>query len=206
MGSENGGAARTIRNCPLIRESRVAAEYELQAVGCPMRWEQLASTASPSIRHCSACAQDVYWCRTDEETLDHALRGHCIAREMPPAHCPGGTGEVRFVGMVSVAAIEVPPAPPPPSHTPDAYVAARAREHAIDEAIAVVRSRLRCPRCHFPVIPWRSACKLCGEPVTPLADDVAWAPAPPWEETATPDPGDAPNSHTPCEGQKEIST
>src|SRR5436305_13940628 len=66
---------RTIRNCPLPVFRQV----------CPREWEQLALTEDASVRHCAQCNQDVYLCSTDDETLNHARAGHCIARLIPDA-------------------------------------------------------------------------------------------------------------------------
>ena len=55
---------RTIRNCETV--------FRFQ---CPKLWEQLALTESPGVRHCSACDRNVYFCVTDEETIEHAKAG-----------------------------------------------------------------------------------------------------------------------------------
>ena len=49
---------------------------------CPMLWRELAPTASADVRHCAACDRDVFLCTTDEEAVEHAKVGHCIAREV----------------------------------------------------------------------------------------------------------------------------
>jgi hypothetical protein len=63
---------RTIRNCSFTWK-----------VQCPKEWVELDATLSESVRHCQECERDVYYCATDDETLDHARLGHCIARAQP---------------------------------------------------------------------------------------------------------------------------
>ena len=46
---------------------------------CPKKWEHLDITRDPAVRHCSACDQRVYLCRTEEETRLHAKARHCVA-------------------------------------------------------------------------------------------------------------------------------
>jgi len=55
-------------NCP--------AAFEFQ---CPREWKMLARTDDPAVRHCSACAKDVYLCRTPQEFVERGSKGHCVA-------------------------------------------------------------------------------------------------------------------------------
>src|ERR1700735_1278147 len=62
----------TIRNCE--------STFRFQR---PELWSELSETAAPDVRHCALCNCDVFFCKTDEETITHAKVGHCIARELP---------------------------------------------------------------------------------------------------------------------------
>ena len=62
----------TIRNC----ESTFLFQ-------CPKNWSELSPTASAGVRHCNVFDRNVFFCKTDEETTEHAKAGHCIARELP---------------------------------------------------------------------------------------------------------------------------
>ena len=78
----------TIRNC--------AASFRFQ---CPKLWEKLSPTESPTVRHCSCCDRDVHYCTTDEQTIEHAKAGHCIAREIPELAVNGpAEGDLLVIG------------------------------------------------------------------------------------------------------------
>ena len=62
----------TIRNCDRV--------FRFQ---CPQLWTDLSATETADIRHCAVCDREVFFCTTDEETIEHAKAGHCIARELP---------------------------------------------------------------------------------------------------------------------------
>jgi hypothetical protein len=46
---------------------------------CPMRWEKLDPSPNDDVRHCQACDQDVYRCRTPADFVTHGELGHCVA-------------------------------------------------------------------------------------------------------------------------------
>ncbi len=46
---------------------------------CPVRWEQLESTADEAVRACETCWRRVFLCRTDAEARYHTMEGHCVA-------------------------------------------------------------------------------------------------------------------------------
>ena len=139
IASKTMKTEQTIRNC----------ERTFRKV-CPRSWDELAATNIPAVRHCPHCERDVYFCTSDEETIDHALAGHCIAREIPT------TDElpVVFLGMPAN----------PPKVTPEQTKAHEwyARENAIDDSIKNVDSSRACPKCNFPAPPWRTTCRVCN--------------------------------------------
>ncbi|MCI0463238.1 MAG: TIGR02996 domain-containing protein [Gemmataceae bacterium] len=59
------------------------------AFKCPQRWNNLQLTDDESIRHCSQCDQDVYYCHTTAEARQHAASGHCVAVDMRATRLPG---------------------------------------------------------------------------------------------------------------------
>lgn len=129
----------TIRNCDKI--------FRFQ---CPKLWDELSPTESAKVRHCSTCNLDVHFCKTDEETIEHARAGHCIAREIPAlSECA-----TVFIGQ-----------PREDSVPTSAQVEAsgwRNRESAIDDSIHNADSVRACPACGYPAPVWRVACRVCG--------------------------------------------
>lgn len=132
----------TVRNCPV--------EFRFL---CSQRWEDLAATDRPEIRHCDRCDQDVVFCTTDEETIAHARAGHCIARECPDA----SELPVVHLGRPATARpLEVTPSQAEASRR-------RSREGGIDDAIRNAgRSPRCCPECSYPAPAWRTTCRVCG--------------------------------------------
>jgi hypothetical protein len=132
---------RTIRKCPIRMK-----------FACPRTWQGLQPTAEPDVRHCAQCNQDVYFCRTDEETLRHARAGHCIAREEPgPEEC----------GYIVVGVSEEPS-----TTTPEQELATQwfRRERGIAYVINhdPFEGERDCPRCHYPMPGFRETCFVCG--------------------------------------------
>jgi hypothetical protein len=132
---------RTIRNCTVRIDTP-----------CPRRWDDLQATDSPGVRHCHVCAQDVFFCSSPEETIEHASAGRCIAREEPHrSELPGlVVGRPRVVPVVT----------PEQEH---ARAWAR-RERGINR---LLRGRLdsasrRCRDCGYPVPVFRKSCYVCG--------------------------------------------
>ncbi len=60
--------APTIQNC--------GWEFKFQ---CPQKWRALEATADPKIRFCEVCSKEVHRCFSDDEVIEHAALGHCIA-------------------------------------------------------------------------------------------------------------------------------
>lgn len=130
----------TVRNCP------VAFRFQ-----CPKLWDQLATTDRPGVRHCDRCASDVFFCRTDAETIAHAKAGHCVAREAPDgSELPG-----IFVGQPAEVTEKTP-------SQADALRWAY-RESGIDDSLDnVTRSARSCPQCSYPAPAWRMTCRVCS--------------------------------------------
>lgn len=134
----------TIRNCP--------AEFRDR---CSKKWDDLQPTPDPDVRNCTQCGLAVYFCKTDQETIDHARAGHCIARlmpdssELPPKISAFGRTDKIF---------EAPKASP-------SQLEAQAwamRENGINDFIQDAPQAVRsCPVCRFPVLGWRKRCHVC---------------------------------------------
>lgn len=130
----------TIRNCATV--------FRLQ---CPRLWNELAETPIAEIRHCEVYQQDVYFCFTDSETIEHARAGHCIAREFPD-----GSELPRIV-------LGRPKYPVEPTPSQEAAQQVANREHAIDDSIRNARDANRCcPECGYPAPDWRVKCRICN--------------------------------------------
>jgi hypothetical protein len=130
----------TIRNCETT--------FRFQ---CPKLWSELSPTASAGIRHCFVCDCDVFFCKTDEETIDHAKAGHCIAaRELPDEN------ELPHVYVGQPVN--------PPISTVQQEQAAKwfGRERAIDDSIKNADAGRSCPKCNYPAPRWRVTCRICG--------------------------------------------
>jgi hypothetical protein len=134
----------TIRNCP--PEFRDA---------CSKKWDDLQPTDDPDVRHCTLCSQSVYFCKTDQETIDHARAGHCIARltpdssELPP--------KISAFGRTN----KVFEAPKPSASQLEAQAWAM-RESGITDFVQDTSVAGRnCPSCGFPVPGARKRCHVC---------------------------------------------
>jgi len=116
---------------------------------CPKLWSELFPTERADIRHCDMCNCDVFLCKTDEETIEHARAGHCIARELPDEE----QLPYLYVGQPNV-----------PVPTPEQHEAAKlfGRELAIDDSIKNADAGRSCPKCSYPAPRWRVACRVCG--------------------------------------------
>jgi hypothetical protein len=129
----------TIRNCEIT--------FRFQ---CPKLWSELTQTESPDTRHCSVCDCDVFFCKTDEETIEHAKAGHCIARVLPDdRRIPRDVlGKPKIV----------------PKLTPEQEEAEKefARERGIDDSIKNADADRSCPQCNYPAPRWRLTCRVCG--------------------------------------------
>jgi hypothetical protein len=117
-------------------------------VVCPMAWERLESTAHKDVRHCAQCDRDVYFCRTDAETLEHARAGRCIARERPAAS--------ELPRMVLGRTVVVP------ADEQEEAATLERRERRIDRVLArPLEGERACPSCGYPVPGFRVTCFVC---------------------------------------------
>ena len=67
-------------------------------VFCPKSWDSLELLADPQTKHCQTCNQTVYLCVSDEETLQHAEQGHCVARSIPSVDSATADSKSYFLG------------------------------------------------------------------------------------------------------------
>lgn len=130
----------TIRNC--------LPTFQFQ---CPKLWQGLAITADAGVRHCDACDKDVFFCKSDDETIQHAKAGHCIAREVP---------DTVELGLVLVGIPISPLVVTPDEQKAQAWFS---RENGIDDSIKNLDVSSRCcPSCGFPAPNWQIKCRICG--------------------------------------------
>lgn len=74
------------------------------AFRCPRWWDTLQSTAQESVRHCTECGQDVYYCRNAAEGQHHAAAGHCVAVDIRAVRLPDDLRRIerrRLLGKIS---------------------------------------------------------------------------------------------------------
>lgn len=137
---------RTVRHCVV----------ELGA--CPQDWNELAPTSQSDVRRCASCQRDVFFCTSDRETLEHALRGECVARFEPdPNDLPM---RQLVVGRPKISE------QPPPSPKQEAAAALARRESGIREALARIKyDCIDCSGCAYPVPTFRKTCYVCGTAV-----------------------------------------
>jgi len=129
----------TIRNC----------DKDFRFV-CPQNWAELSETGDDSQRFCDQCQQIVYLCVSDEETLEHARAGHCVARERPDfSELPR-----MILGQPKVV--------PQETETQRKALRWKHRESGIDDSLANIKAQRCCPSCGFPAPDWRKSCRVCG--------------------------------------------
>ena len=115
-----------------------------------MKWDSMALTDEEGVRSCAVCRKDVYYCRSDEEAIEHAKVGHCVAIEMVPDE----DKPTITIGR---------PIEPDPI-TPEQEVAL-ARSHIDLEKMRSL-SDLKyadryCDTCGFPIASFRKYCWVC---------------------------------------------
>ena len=96
---------------------------------CPRTWESLRSTEEASIRFCDSCQREVFLCTADDEAVQHAKQGHCIAKPMP--------SRTSLRSLV----LGHPNPPPPPPTTDEAALEEEYRREA-GKMLALTRQRL----------------------------------------------------------------
>ena len=138
---------KTIVRCTLLSRPK-----------CPKSWDALAPTDNANVRNCGACGDDVYWARTDEETIAHAELGHCVARERPES----SELPVRTVMLGRPVIVRPDPVPTPEQLRAEAWLK---RERGIEEAIlpSSMRSGKRCAACSYPTPTFKERCYVCGQ-------------------------------------------
>jgi uncharacterized protein (TIGR02996 family) len=70
---------------------------------CPKQWDRLQLTEESSVRFCSACLKNVYYCGGLEEARDHVGNGHCVALDPNVARSAGDLDpdeELSVDGMI----------------------------------------------------------------------------------------------------------
>ena len=135
---------RTIRNCK-----------DSFAFVCPREWDQLEKTERESVRFCSSCRKEVYFCSTDEQTIQAAKEGRCIAREIPALRL---SDRREFVVGNPKLPEEVDRRTPEQIAAEDQYYREQRIEIALKEASAASRS---CPQCNYPVPDEKKYCIVC---------------------------------------------
>jgi uncharacterized protein (TIGR02996 family) len=69
---------------------------------CPKQWDRLQLTGDASVRLCSACRKNVYYCRSLEEAREHVEYGRCVAVDPKLARSEGDLDpaeELSIAGM-----------------------------------------------------------------------------------------------------------
>ena len=129
-------------------------------VFCPKSWDSLEPLADPQTKHCQTCNQTVYLCVSDEETLQHAEQGHCVARSIPSVDSATADSESYFLGEPDAKWLRQKVA----AERAKREVEERAAlEVAIGEALRSGHfTARRCQACHYPVAQWYDACRICG--------------------------------------------
>jgi hypothetical protein len=97
----------------------------------------------------------VYLCTSDEETMQHAEQGHCVARATP------SSSEV-FPKIVSGKSIIDSLRENPPTDAQWAALKIWERERNIARALDDWQfSERRCTACGYPVADWLAVCGVC---------------------------------------------
>ena len=119
---------------------------------CPRTWESLRSTEETSIRFCDSCQREVFLCTADDEAVQHAKQGHCIAKPMP--------SRTSLRSLV----LGRPDTPrPPPTADETALEKEYQRETGKTKALRDVEYASRvCPQCGYPCADWLTTCNVCG--------------------------------------------
>src|SRR5262245_37049576 len=129
---------RDIRNCSVTFRFR-----------CPESWDNLQATDRADVRFCLECREDVHYCETDAEMIQHAEVGHCVARRMPA---------VAPLLLTSVGRPEL--STDIPREHRNRLVLHRI-EAAKSSALEHADSPGRCPVCGFPVANEEKLCGVC---------------------------------------------
>lgn len=71
---------------------------------CVRGWQDLQTTADPTVRFCDNCRQHVHYCKTIDSARDHACLGHCVAVDLSVDRRQGDLEPTRIVrvGMLGL--------------------------------------------------------------------------------------------------------
>ena len=132
---------------------------------CDLDWDKLDPGNSDREKNCKICNRTVYLCETDEETMDHADQGHCVARAIP------NISEVPLVvfGEPDAEWLRANQQNPKLREAAKRYN----REQAINDALDnLTFTSRRCESCGYPFPSWWKCCRVCGSTVFRDIDDV----------------------------------
>jgi uncharacterized protein (TIGR02996 family) len=79
----------TVARVP-IEECRFQWNFE-----CPKQWENLQQTQDETVRVCSACEKQVYFCSSIAEAYEYAWLGLCVAIDVKIRRSPGDLPTVQ---------------------------------------------------------------------------------------------------------------
>jgi uncharacterized protein (TIGR02996 family) len=66
---------------------------------CPKRWDKLRRTADSTVRCCTACRKQVFYCDSVLEARQHAERGQCVAIDPAVPRRDGDLEDSDVVGL-----------------------------------------------------------------------------------------------------------
>lgn len=121
----------TVRNCD-----------EIFTFKCPLDWSDLEETDQQKIKFCNQCENNVFLCETDEETIEHAKQGHCIARVTFNIKKELTIGQTKLDPSEIIAENRI------------------RREEAINKALKIDSGKT-CSRCSYPVEEESLDCQVC---------------------------------------------
>ncbi|HEX4947371.1 MAG TPA: hypothetical protein VFZ34_11930 [Blastocatellia bacterium] len=116
---------------------------------CPQLWDDLKATENEAVRFCEECSKNVYYAKTDEEALNFAEQGYCIAKE-------------RIIGQQKKMVLGKPRKPMSRQAIEEME---RVRlDSNKDIALSNIQyTEMRCSECGYPIFPrWRKNCLVCG--------------------------------------------
>ena len=121
----------TVRNCDEIFKFK-----------CPLDWSDLQETEEQKIKFCNQCENNVFLCETDEETIEHAKQGHCIARVTFNIKKELTIGQTKLDPSEVIAENRI------------------RREEAVTKALNL-EGENTCNRCFYPIEKGSSDCQIC---------------------------------------------
>ena len=126
------------------------------AFKCPNDWDRLEPTDKQNTRHCSECRTTVYYCSDDREFIEHAILGHCVAKEYP------SDDELAVVVMGMPTRSQMRAAGWEDDRKREMRRSA-SLETRKDSALKGLKYHPReCPGCGYPVPSYRARCEVCS--------------------------------------------